>query len=226
MKKYDQKGGVLALLLNIILLAALIGAAAFGWTQYQQNQDYKTKFDQKVQTEIAKAETAQAAKLSLEFAEREKSPSKTFKGPATYGSIQFKYPKSWSAYVDQSNGSSPINGYFFPDVVPSTTRNSQTPTAFALRVELVHADYDQIVKQMDSQITQGKLKAVAYVPPAMKGKSDVQTGVRFDGQIEQNLSGSMVVIKVRDKTLKIYTESNKYLSDFNNPVLKTLTFSP
>jgi hypothetical protein len=36
----------------------------------------------------------------------------------------------------------------------------------------------------------------------------------------------MVVIKVRDKTLKIYTESTDYMSDFNDIVLKNLTFSP
>jgi hypothetical protein len=35
-----------------------------------------------------------------------------------------------------------------------------------------------------------------------------------------------VVIKVRDKTLKIYTESPQYLSDFNNIVLKSLSFAP
>jgi hypothetical protein len=209
-----------------VLIAAVIGIGAFAASQYQQNQDYKNKFDDKVKQEVTKAEAAQAAKLNQDFAEREKSPSKTFKGPATYGSIQFKYPKSWSAYVDQSGSSKPINGYFFPGVVPSTVQNSRTPTAFALRLELVDTDYDQIVKQMDSQITQGNLKASAYVPPQMKGKADVQTGVRFDGQIEQNLSGSMVVIKVRDKTLKIYTESAKYLSDFNDTVLKNLTFSP
>jgi hypothetical protein len=226
MKKYNQTGSVLTLLLNIILIIALIGAVAYGWTLYQQNQDYKTKFDAKVKEEVTKAEAAQKAQLEQDFTEREKSPNKTFKGPATYGSIQFNYPKTWSAYVDQSNGSTPINGYFFPDVVPSTTRNSQTPTAFALRLELVDSDYDQIVKQFDSQITQGKLKAAAYVPPKMKGKTDVQTGVRLNGEIEQNLSGSMVVIKVRDKTLKIYTESSKYLSDFNDIVLKNLTFSP
>ena len=226
MKKHDQNGGVALVLLILVLIFAVIGVGGFAASQYQQNQDYKNKFDDKVKQEVAKAEAAQQAKLNQEFAEREKSPNKTFKGPATYGSIQFRYPKSWSAYVDQSNTSTPINGYFFPDIVPSASHNSQTPTAFALRVELVASDYDQIVQQMSSQITQGKLKAIAYVPPQMKGKADVQTGVRFDGQIEQNLTGSMVVIKVRDKTLKIYTESTKYLSDFNDTVLKSLTFSP
>lgn len=216
----------MALLLNIILVLALIGAGAFAWSLYQQNQDYKTKFDAKVQEEVAKAKAAQQTELNQKFAEREKSPNKTFKGSATYGSIQFKYPKTWSAYVDQSSSNSPINGYFFPDVVPSTTRSTQSPTAFALRLELLDTDYDQVVKQFDSLITQGNLKASAYVPPQMKGKHDVQTGIKFDGQIEQNLNGSMVIIKVRDKTLKIYTESNKYLDDFNNTVLKTLTFSP
>jgi hypothetical protein len=226
MRKYNQSGGIALILLVVVLIAVVIGAGGFAASQYQQNQDYKTKFDQKVKEEVAKAEAAQQTKLNQEFAEREKSPNKTFKGPATYGSIQFKYPKTWSAYVEQSNQATPINGYFFPDVVPSTQRNSQTPTAFALRLELVDTDYDQIIKQMNAQISQGKLKAAAYVPPKMKGKADVQTGVRFDGQIEQNLTGSMVVIKVRDKTLKIYTESTDYMSDFNDIVLKNLTFSP
>jgi hypothetical protein len=36
----------------------------------------------------------------------------------------------------------------------------------------------------------------------------------------------MLVIKVRDKTLEISTESNDYLNDFNNIILASLTFVP
>ncbi len=221
-----QTGGAVLILVNILLILGLVAAAGFGWWAFQQRQDYKNNFDQKLSVEVEKAEAAQKAELEADFAEREKSPSKTFKGSATYGSITFNYPKTWSGYVDQGNSSVPINGYFFPDIVPTVSRSSNTPTAFALRLELTSTDYAQTIKQLDSQISQGKLKAVAYVPPKMSGVANVQTGTRFDGEIEQAINGSMVVIKVRDKTLKIYTQSQSYLSDFDNIVLKTLTFAP
>ena len=34
--------------------------------------------------------------------------TKTFTGSSTYGSITFKYPNTWSSYVDQTNTSEPI----------------------------------------------------------------------------------------------------------------------
>jgi hypothetical protein len=226
MKKYNQNGGIALVLSDIILAAALIAAVALGWWAFQQRQDYKNSFDKKLSQEVAKAEADQKARLEKEFAEREKSPNKTFKGSATYGSITFEYPKTWSGYVDQGSSNAPINGYFFPDIVPAVNSGGSTPTAFALRIELIDTDYAQIVKQFDSQIQQGKLTAAAYVPPKMSGVANVQTGTRFDGELEQNIQGSMVVIKVRDKTLKIYTQSTRYLPDLNNSVLKSLTFAP
>jgi len=36
----------------------------------------------------------------------------------------------------------------------------------------------------------------------------------------------MLIIRVRDKTLKISTQSNDYLNDFNNIILSSLTFAP
>jgi len=226
MRKYDQTGGTALVLVNILLILALAGAGAFGWWAYSERQDYKNNFDKKLSEDVAKAEAKQKVELEADFAEREKSPNRTFQGSATYGTITFNYPKTWSGYIDQSNSNEPINGYFFPDIVPSINRSSSTPTAFALRVELISTDYAQVVKQFDSQNQQGKLKAAAYVPPKMVGVANVQTGTRFDGEIEQSINGSMVVIKVRDKTLKIYTQSPQYLTDFNETVLKSLTFAP
>jgi len=62
----------------------------------------------------------------------------------------------------------------------------------------------------------------------MKGTTNVVAGTYLNGQInqhDQDQRGAMVVIKVRDKTLQIYTESNDYLNDFNQ-VLSSLTFAP
>jgi hypothetical protein len=52
------------------------------------------------------------------------------------------------------------------------------------------------------------------------------TGVRVDGQIADNIQGSMIILPLRDKTQEIWTESNSFLPDFNNNILPNLTFSP
>jgi hypothetical protein len=225
MRKNNQIGGLALALIEFFLVLALLGAIGFGWWAYSGRQDYKNRFNQKLNQELTKALADQKEQLQREFSEKEKSPYKTFQSSATYGSITFDYPKTWSAYVDQSGSSQLIDGYFFPDIVPSVNR-SNSPVAFALRIELLNNDYAQEVKQLDSQISQGQLRASAYVPPKMVGVANVQTGTRFDGEIENDINGSMVIIRVRDKTLKVYTQSPKYLPDFDNVVLKTLTFVP
>jgi len=60
----------------------------------------------------------------------------------------------------------------------------------------------------------------------MVGVTNVQPGTRLDGTLDQDTNGSMVIIKVRDKTLQIYTESNDYLGDFNDTILSSLNFAP
>lgn len=210
----------------VALVLALIGSGFIGAKAFIDGQRIEDGVEQIVAKEVEQAKTAQKAELEKQFAEKEKSPTKTFKGSATYGSVTFDYPKTWSGYVDQSGSSQPIDGFFFPDIVPAVSGGSSNSIAYALRVELIATDYAQVVKQFDSQITDGSVKAAAYVPPKMAAVAGVQTGTRFDGEIEQDITGSMVVVKVRDKTLKIYTQSNRYLADFNGIVLKSLTFAP
>jgi len=214
---------IAAIILGVLLVVSLI----WGYGAYQNGQDYKNNSDAKSATAVAAAEKVQAAKLQAQFDEASKSPLKTYTGPTTYGSISFSYPKSWSAYVDETSADEPLNAYFFPGQVPGTTSN----TAFALRVELVSDAYADVLQQFDSQVTAGTVTAAAYVPPKMKSVANVQVGTMFTGGINQNQDGSyqqgqMVVIKVRDKTLKIYTESNDYAADFTNTVLSSLTFIP
>lgn len=116
----------------------------------------------------------------------------------------------------------PINGYFYPNQVPAT----QSQTAFALRVELVSTSYGDVIQSFSNQVSDGTLKASAFLPSQMKGVANVQVGTRLDGQIIQGQQGSMIVIQMRDKTLKVYTQSTNYLSDFNNIVLPSLKFTP
>ncbi len=210
----------IAIVLTVLLLATLI----FGIWALQGRQDYKNKADQKAATAAAAAAKDQSAKDQAAFDEQNKAPYKNYTGSPTFGSVSFGYPKSWSAYVDETSSSEPINGYFHPSVVPGV----QSATAFALRLELVNTAYSDVISQFQSEITSGSVTAAAYIPPKMKGVANVQPGIRLDGTIGQDnkTTGSMVVIRVRDKTLQIYTLSNNYLNDFNNIILPSLSFSP
>lgn len=218
-------GGGKNLITTIALVTLLIISLGFGFLAFKNMQDYKNDSNKKVTAAVEAAKKTQAAQLQTQFEEQNKSPNKTFHGSPTYGSVNFSYPKTYSAYVDTSNTSEPINAYFHPNEVPGT----QSKTAFALRLELLGADYAQVVQQLSSQSAHGTVTARAYLPPKMSGVANVQPGTLFSGQINQQDStqrGTLLVIKVRDKTLEISTQSNDYLSDFNNSVLPSLSFAP
>ncbi len=218
----DQNGSVASLALIFVLALAFLGTAVFAGWAYTGRQDYKNNSDKKAEAAVENAKKAQQADLEKQFAEKEQLPTKTYKGSTTYGTVTFTYPKTWSAYVDETSAAEPINGYFYPDIVPGLP----SKTAYALRVQLVNTDYSSVVKQHDSQVKDASAKASAYLPPKMVGVTNVQPGTRLDGALDQDTNGSMLIIKVRDKTLQIYTESNDYLADFNDTVLASLTFAP
>lgn len=209
-------------LIIVILILALAAALAFGYWSFTSRQDYKNSSDKKIAAAVAGALAAQKSSLQKQFDDQSKQPFKTYSGSSTYGSISFNYPKTWSAYVDETSTNEPINGYFHPNQLPGL----QSGAAFALRVELVDTTYDQVMGQYASQIKSGSVTSSAYIPPKVAGVANVLPGSRLSGAINQNQVGSMVVMKVRDKTLQIYTESNDYLNDFNNIILPSLSFVP
>lgn len=218
----DQNGSIVSLGLIVFLAIGLVAALIFAGWAFSSRQDYKNSFNEKVTAAVETAKKAQADELQKTFADQEKRPYKTYKGSATYGTVTFDYPKTWSGYVDDSASNEPINGYFHPVILPSL----QSKANYALRVELNDSGYSQVLTAHDSQIKDGSLKASAFIPPQMSGVANVQPGTRLEGALDQDTNGSMAIIKVRDKTLQIYTQSNDFLRDFNETVLASLTFAP
>ncbi|HET6863684.1 MAG TPA: hypothetical protein VFH37_00560 [Candidatus Saccharimonadales bacterium] len=210
------------LLIIIVLVILLATALGFGGWAYSQMQSYKNNTNQKIEAALSAAKDSQTKQVQDAF---DKANTKQYAGPAVFGTISFSYPKTWSAYIDTTSQSEPINGYFFPNIVPGI----QSKTAFALRMELVSTDYNQILQQFQSQIKTGRVTAKVYVPPKLNGVNNVTPGTLLSGTInnqDQTQHGTMLVIKVRDKTLQLSTQSNDYLNDFNSIVLSSLTFSP
>jgi hypothetical protein len=222
---YNSGGQSRGNLLTVVLALLLVAALVFGGWAFSKMRDYKNNGAKMTSAAVATAVNKAQADQKAQDAQDNKSPYKTFNGSPTYGSVSFNYPKNWSAYIDTTNTSEPINGYFYPGEVPGI----QSKTAFALRLELLSTDYSQVIQQLSSSVQQGTLTAKAYLPTKLNGVANVQPGTLFSGQInsqDQTQRGSLLAIKVRDKTLEISTQSNDYLADFNNTVLSSLTFAP
>lgn len=202
----------------IICIVFLLAAIGFGVWAYLQRQDYKANSDKKVDAAVVIAKKQTAEEKDKEFVEKEKNPYKEYVGPATYGSVKIVYPKTWGAYVNEKGSQPLVNGYWHPSFVPG----SETGTAFALRMEVVATGYDQVMKTFDGKVKGGDVKVSPYKAP----KVPSVLGSRVDGEINKGQKDSMVVFPLRDKTLKIWTESETFLNDFNNIILANLTFSP
>jgi len=221
-KHIDQDGSSSILLFALVFsILLLFGAIGFGIWAFIGVQDYKSNMDEKVAVAVEVAKKEISTSKDNELAEREKSPLKRYSGPSTYGSVGVSYPKTWSAYIDESgtgDSASPLNGYFHPNFVPGIQESS----SYALRLQVVANSYSEELKQFDSLVSEGKVKISAYSAPKVAGV----VGVRIDGQIINEKKGSMVMFPLRDKTLKIWVEADQFVGDFNNSVLPNLTFIP
>lgn len=219
MKTVQNERGSVAVVASLALLSVcLVGALIFGVWAYMGRQDYKNNVDSKIKTAMVQNTKDVQAKDAADYAEAAKNPLKEYVGPEAYGTIRVNYPRTWSAYV-VSNSGQPLDAYFNPDYVPSATDQK---SVFALRVQVVATSYSQTLAQFQGLQKQGKVTVAPYALP----KTPSVVGVRVDGQLTSTKQGSMVILPVRDKTLKFWIESNQYANDFNNLVLPNTSFSP
>jgi hypothetical protein len=202
----------------VFLVLTLTFSGLFVWA-YMGRQDYKNNVTPKINDAVKVAVQQESSRKDNEFIEKEKSPVKTFKGSDTFGGITFNYPKTWSAYVVQSEKSTvPVDAYLHPDVVPDIAGK----TAYALRVRVLDKTYDTHLKSLESKIKQGKITLVAYNP--VKQKAVV--GARLDGEVNTGQKDHMIILPLRDKTIEISTESDQFKGDFEKIVLDSLNFTP
>lgn len=222
MKALDQRGGLNGLLIPFILsILFFVGAASFGAWAFMSRQDYKNNTDAKIATAQAVTKAQTQAADQVIYAQAAKYPLRSYIGPSAYGNVKISYPKTWSAYVqDATNGgSSPVNGYFQPDVVPNVNSDSST---FALRVQVLSNSYPQQLASFANQAKNGKVTVAPYSLPKLPNV----IGSIVTGQIGQNVQGTMIIVPIRSLTLEIWTEQPSEQSDFTNIILPNVTFSP
>lgn len=215
----SSRSAVLIVGLSVAILL-LIGATGFGVWAFGQRQDYKNNVDLKVSAAVAKAKQEESARKDAEFAELSKSPLKSYVGPEAYGSVNLKYPKTWSGYVAvTSNGSPYVDGYFNPNVVPNVSDSS---SSFALRMRVTSDSYSTVMEGFTSNAQDGTSKVTPYKLPRVGNV----IGSKVVGQLDNDKKGTMIVLPLRANALEIWTESDQYLNDFNKYILPNLTFAP
>jgi hypothetical protein len=219
--KTSNEGGFSALITPLVISVLLaIGAAVFGFWAYGKMLDYKNNTDAKVATAVQAAKQQEDTVKDAAFAEAQKNPLSKYTGPGTYGSVSVSYPRTWSAYVaDDSVGSPYVDGYFNPSVVPDIRGQN---SAFALRIQVVQQSYSTTLTSLTSFVQSGTAKVSPYHLPKVPNV----IGVRVDGKLDTLRSGSMVILPLRNMTLKIWTETPSTQSDFNNIILPNFTFAP
>jgi hypothetical protein len=221
MIKHNQDGVANGVMISLVFsIILLLGASGFAGWAYTNMTDYRDNVDQKVQIAEQEAIKAESAVKDKQFAEEQKSPLKPYGGPAAYGSVQLNYPKTWSGYVDDTgSGQALVDGFFNPGVVPSV---SDQKSVFALRLQVISQNYAQFVKSLNGQVASGKLKVSAYSLPKQKKV----VGIRAVGQLSNSKNVNMIVLPLRSQTIKIWTEGDQHVADFDKYILPNFNFSP
>ena len=202
-----------------IVVASLVAVTFIGlfiWKTTQYNA-VSEDVNAQITKAVAVAKDEQATQLEEEFLTREKYPYRTFSGPADYGQLTFEYPKTWSVYVaaDAANGGD-YSAYFNPIEVNAVSTN----TINALRLTIRDKDFESVAaeyqKAMDKKDTDLRVESVTFAGI---------TANRYTGTIPNtDLSGYIVIFKIRDKTVVMQTDSVIFEEDFNQ-LLETIKFN-
>ncbi|HVV25860.1 MAG TPA: hypothetical protein VHC21_02415 [Candidatus Saccharimonadales bacterium] len=230
MTKHNQDGAVSGVAVSLVFtLLLLIAAIVFGVWAFGSRQDYKNNTDAKINAAVTVAKQNEDKLKDAAFAQAEKNPLTTWNGPEAYGSIALAYPKTWSGYVSvasstNTGSTNPVDGYFYPGVVPSTTDSS---SSFALRIQVNSQSYANVVQQLSQANSQNPPTVAPYALP----KVPKVVGVKVTGTLpisngDTQKTGIMVILPLRSETLEIWTEGSQFTADFNNSILPNFSFSP
>lgn len=210
-----ERGSVDGWMIGAVGAAVLfVIAAALAVWMYMSFSEAKANVDTKVQLAKAEAKREQAEADQKEFDERYKNPRIEFVGPSEYGRVSFMHPKTWSVYVDKDGSDrGDYKAYLHPKTVPPV--NSKT-SRFALRLEILNKDFDKVLKEYESLLKKGDLTSSSV-------EFNGNASTRLDGAFSKELRGSVVLMKVRDKTIRFSTDADTFKPDFKM-VLDTVKF--
>lgn len=212
-----ERGAIAGSTIAIVVLTLLVvGFGGFGIWEYAQYVKASTDVKGQVDDAVAKAVKDQVATDEEKFAKREKQPLRQFSGPDDYGRLSFDYPKTWSAYQasDISKGGGvTYEAYLHPILVPPVTDTQK----IALRISIEQKLYEDVLESYDLLIQKGDLKSQAW-------SNGTYNGTLLTGNFSDDIKGSAVILRMRDRTLTMRSDADVFKDDFD-AITKTVRFN-
>lgn len=201
------------LIIGILAAVAVIAAGLAVWAFVTYTQE-KANIDATVATAEAEERREVVAEYEEKFLEFQKNPFSTFAGPEDYGRLSFEYPRFWSVYVgrDASRGGT-YEAYLNPGSVPPVTAATQ----LGLRVTIEERAVEQVLNSYERRLEDGLLTSRTVT---ING----EPATRFDGSFSDDIRGSAVVFRIRDKAVTIRTDAQTFRADFDT-LITSITFN-
>jgi len=209
-----KKSSILEII--ILVIVSLVAVAGIGLAVYfyLQWDESRTNVDGQIAEAVAVAREDQQRMAEENFAQREKEPFLEFLGPTDYGSLSFKFSRTWSVYVakDASQGGD-FEAYFNPGRVNAVGPN----TINALRVTIVNQPFETVQTTYDNLVKSGKLTQSVFQLGAI-------TGSRYEGEFNANITGIMVMFKIPNypQTAILRADAMGFRVDFDK-LIQTIT---
>lgn len=217
--KEDKSGKAKTLIIIILSIVLVVLVGIFLWILMDYTS-VKTDVEGQIATAVAEAKDQQAKQLEKEHAEQEKNPYKIFVGPEDYGQLTFEYPRTWSVYVAAAaTKGGDFNAYFNPiqvDAIGKETINALRVTIQGKSFDDVAQEYQKVMDKKNSNLT---------MDAVMIGKDRGITANFYTGTIPSTeLSGYIVIFKIRGQTVTLQTDSVLFKEDFDR-LLGTIEFN-
>jgi len=202
------------MIIAIVAIVVFLIAGSLAIYAFVLYNEQKTDVDGKIRIAEAEAMKRQSAEDEKKFQESYKNPRIEFVGPSEYGRVSFMYPKTWSVYVeDNGTDRRGYKAYLHPISVPPV---KDKDSRFAMRLEILNEDYDNVLKKYKDLLKKGDLTSST---PEFNGNAST----RLDGAFTKDIRGSVVLMRVRDKTIRFSTDADTFKPDFQT-ILNTVKF--
>ncbi len=131
------------------------------------------------------------------------SPYRSYIAPLEFGSMEIKFPKNWSGYLQQSiNSSTQLDLALHPNFV---RRQNGVDDLLATRVLLIKRQMNDYLKTYDAQRSLTRKDITV---------SDIK-GVQVTGKFQDKRTTRLVAVPVRDKTVVFLNEDSAYANEFD-----------
>lgn len=217
---YRAESSPVKTIIIVVLVIIALGLSALSAYLYVQYSDVRTDVDGQISAAVMEAEHTLTLDLQRQFEEQEKLPNRTFSGPEDYGNLSFPYPKTWSLYEekDASSGTGDYVAYLNPLGIPSSPSGNDTVTAITVTIRT--ATYEKVNAGYEAAVKKGTMTATTR-----KVNGGSTEAVIYRGIVKKDFQGIVALMKIRDKTAIIQTDSAAaFEGDFVN-ILDHLTFN-